>query len=479
MPEQPSSLPSTLRVRPSWYFISAIVLFLCLCQQGQSQGIPESAHVNLYFPHLAYGGDSSSHWEVTITASNSSRSEADLTLGFYNDEGVSFPIHFPQGLRSRMTVNLMPSHTTSFTSIPSQHKRITGWAYGYSDVPVLVHIVLRQLRNGLPIQAVTISPTVPALSHTFQVGPKATLVIANVATETAIDVPVALFDAKGDLVGSHLIQITSKGHHSETIHSLFPAVKTSELEFMGLISIGPSAVIGSLCPSCNPRGIDLRTHIAWAYESDDREILTGLPKGAVSFPKSHHDEIWLAFHQTLRSSNNFTQEIPSNLKLTISTDQEVNAFARNGNEIGITLGLAELLGDSPSELAFVIGHELGHIYQQRTQSNAFDENREHDADFWGVLLSLGAGYDPYGAAGALAKLAMATGRASLTNQFFEDVPIANAHQSFNTRLSKLFDKISFACTSSVDMAQFCSAYKTIVHPHLPDVSPLTIKDRIE
>ena len=31
----------------------------------------------------------------------------------------------------------------------------------------------------------------------------------------------------------------------------------------------------------------------------------------------------------------------------------------------MTLALAELISDSPSELASVIGHEFGHIYQVR------------------------------------------------------------------------------------------------------------------
>ena len=69
---------------------------------------------------------------------------------------------------------------------------------------------------------------------------------------------------------------------------------------------------------------------------------------------------------------------------------------------------------------------------------------------------------------------MATGRAALTDQIFEDLPVADAHQSFNTRLSKLYDKITFLCSGQAK--EQCQDYKTLVHPHLPDVSPLSLSD---
>ena len=49
-----------------------------------------------------------------------------------------------------------------------------------------------------------------------------------------------------------------------------------------------------------------------------------------------------------------------NVYLTIITDRTVNAYARNGEEVGFSMGLAELIGDSRSEIAAVIGHEFGH-----------------------------------------------------------------------------------------------------------------------
>ncbi len=138
----------------------------------------------------------------------------------------------------------------------------------------------------------------------------------------------------------------------------------------------------------------------------------------------------------------FTQPI----ELRIDGTREVNALAGNGEYIQINLALAELISDSPSELAFAIGHELGHIYQQRTGLLIFEQaNREADADFWGTLISFAAGYDPYAAAGTLSKLAMATGTSSLVGQLFEDLEADVAHRSFSTRITTVFSQLVATC----------------------------------
>ena len=86
----------------------------------------------------------------------------------------------------------------------------------------------------------------------------------------------------------------------------------------------------------------------------------------------------------------------------------MNAYANpSTNTIVIGLGLAELIGDSPSELAHLIGHELGHLYQA-SYGLKFDSNAELDADIFGFFAATGAGYDPYGAAGWLGKAMMMT-----------------------------------------------------------------------
>ncbi len=139
--------------------------------------------------------------------------------------------------------------------------------------------------------------------------------------------------------------------------------------------------------------------------------------------------------------------------------------------IADTLGLSELISDSPSELAAVLGHELGHVFQQRRGRRIFDStNAEFDADVWGLFLALYGGYDPYGAAGAMAKLAMVTGTAGLIQQFEQQLA-PDAHKSFNTRLELLFDGLVNACKA---VPEPCRSYKGLFHPDFPDSAPLSI-----
>ena len=158
--------------------------------------------------------------------------------------------------------------------------------------------------------------------------------------------------------------------------------------------------------------------------------------------------------------------------LQILGGHDVNAFAKSGTTVAVTIGLSQLISDSPSELAFALAHEVGHIYQQQHGGKTeFHPNPEFDADVWGALLSMSAGFDPYAAAGTLAKLSMATGTASLLSQF-EDQLSGDAHRSFNERLDNIFDNLVAACNSSDAMRQTCATYKGVFHPNLPEVAPL-------
>lgn len=85
-----------------------------------------------------------------------------------------------------------------------------------------------------------------------------------------------------------------------------------------------------------------------------------------------------------------------------NTTGQINSFANSSaNEVHIFMNLAELISDSEKELAFVVGHELGHIIQNRIQQLAFvPTNIEEDANEYGLFLSILAGYDPYAGVGA-------------------------------------------------------------------------------
>ena len=79
--------------------------------------------------------------------------------------------------------------------------------------------------------------------------------------------------------------------------------------------------------------------------------------------------------------------------LVISDSDVINAYASNGS-ITITMGMLKFL-KSKDELAFVIGHEMGHVLLSHLSGQMSDDSRIHEAnaDKFGTFLVLRAGYD--------------------------------------------------------------------------------------
>ena len=118
------------------------------------------------------------------------------------------------------------------------------------------------------------------------------------------------------------------------------------------------------------------------------------------------------------------------------------------NKVHIFMNIAELMSDSESELAFVIAHELGHIIQGQGTGHGpsylhfVPTDIEWDADIWGLWLSLGAGYDPYGGTGALGRLYTVDQQLLAPN--FDGIS-GDAHGSLTQRLGVIFSELQWAC----------------------------------
>ncbi len=250
-------------------------------------------------------------------------------------------------------------------------------------------------------------------------------------------------------------------HRSFTVSQIFPGLSTA---FRGSVAIFNSTTIAA-------------NFVVWTLSSDSG-VLSSYPPSGLNWPVSQYERIWKVWQKVLNASGSLVSfgTTPPSLVVDFSTDK-INSFAAPAqNEVHIFMNLAELISDSESELSFVVAHELGHIIQARIGKLVFvPSNIEFDADQYGMLLSLVAGYDPYGAAGALAKLAMASGDAALLNQNFDNlVSLAgiDPHGSFNNRLAVIFASMQQMCT--IPQAQnFCAQYKGLIHPHLPPIAPLS------
>lgn len=131
-------------------------------------------------------------------------------------------------------------------------------------------------------------------------------------------------------------------------------------------------------------------------------------------------------------------------RFAVNDSDHVNAFAAPGGYIIVTKGMMNLL-QNESELAGVLGHEIGHVVRKHhlnairkgaymnllgagaagatagsrggelvnalvgptkeLYSRGLDKDDEYDADRIGVVLATRAGYDPWGLAAALQTLA--------------------------------------------------------------------------
>lgn len=167
-------------------------------------------------------------------------------------------------------------------------------------------------------------------------------------------------------------------------------------------------------------------------------------------------------------------------KFFLVKDDSINAFATPGGYIYVHKGLTDLMGYDEAMLAGVIAHEIGHAtdrhvakgYEkastggvaigllgailggksQKKQDQAqlitnllasagslmylkYNRDQEEWADRYGVELTHGAGYDPYGMTRGLAALEAVHGSSSKTENFFESHPPNRARVERTERLA--------------------------------------------
>jgi predicted Zn-dependent protease len=145
----------------------------------------------------------------------------------------------------------------------------------------------------------------------------------------------------------------------------------------------------------------------------------------------------------------FSGVAPGQYRFTVLNSAVENAFASPGGYVYITRQLMALM-DNEAELAFALGHEVGHVAGNHAQAResyarrsnvwgvlgailgsvvgggmgsavaqmaqsrsqlatlSFSRNQEYQADTLGMRYMIGAGYDPVGASGVLAAITRAS-----------------------------------------------------------------------
>jgi hypothetical protein len=424
---------------------------------------PTGAHVNLYFPHLADGGPTFGQWQTSLEFVNPSPTlTAHVQLNLYGDEGFPLSLDFGSGAHPLHTFTVPAGGTTILRSTIASNFIVTGQAVATSDIPLQGTVLFRNIVNSMPSVELSAPATLPTSKYLSLATHDMGVALANISG-SAKSFQVAAVDSSGTVLASTMIGVAGLGHKSFNLFQVLPSLAA---DFSGSIVITPQIPGDQV--------------LAWTLNVD-RGLISTLPSGPLEWPVSHPDRIQLVFKRLLGVAPALLAGLGNNLSLqtapnlVISADISVNAFANSKDTVQINLALSELVSDSPSELAFLVAHELAHIAQIRSGALTVllpndATNKEADADLIAMILVLSAGYDPDGAAGAIGKLMMANGSAGLVSQFFDN--LSDTTVAFSpARINSMLGVINSAC-SYATMSGYCAPYKATIHPHFPGSAPL-------
>jgi hypothetical protein len=442
----------------------SVLVLLGISAALQAQFDPAGTQVISYFPQLADGGPPSQQWVTSLTFVNPHPIfPADAVVFFNDDDGKPLSLDFGNGPVSTFNFSVGSQGSVTFTSTGVSPTTITGWATVVSSVPLQGVVQFRTSANGVPQQGVSAQST-PA-SGLFRSPATATtgVAIANTYSDSKIRVSISVLDADGNQIYTKAVSLPGFGHQSFTLNTMFPSL--------------PATFRGSVLISAD---LD-QTLVAWTLSSDGGVLSSYPPSGAAS-PVSSFEYIFKVWAKTVAAAPVLSSALngkivlgsPPDLSQDFATNS-INAFADTAqNQVHVVMNMAELVGDSESEMAFLIGHEVAHIIQAHTGHTIFNtSDYEREADEISLALAMLAGYDPYAAAGAVGKLIMASGNPGLIDPGFDRLSSRNLvpQTSFKDRLGAIYSEVQNLC-SMTQFQEYCSVYKSLVHPEFPPSAPL-------
>jgi hypothetical protein len=376
----------------------------------------------------------------------------------FGNDGQPLALDLGGGGKSVQAVTVPPSGSVTLRSAISFPTTYTGYAFAASDLPVQATVLFRRIINGVPQAEISAAATLPSEQYVSPATRDLGVAMVNLY-DASKSFQITALDSNGITVGTSAVNLAAHQHLSFNLSDRIPSLPAS---FTGSVKIVPSAVAAD-------------QFLAWTLNAD-RGLVASLPPGRLAWPISHADRIWLVYRKLVAAApaalaslaiNDVNLNAPGVVALAISAEQVINAFGRPG-VVQIDLSLSQLISDSPSELAFIVGHELGHVAQFQHGKTLTVPDAEQDADLFAMTLMVLAGFDPYAGAGALSKLNMVSGKAGLLATTFDD--LADPHSSFTTRLDSMFSDVSQTCAQSA-LSGLCGAYKLAVHPNFPASAP--------
>ena len=463
-------IPSLVACIVAWVLAvpSIAMLFPALAFGQANWALPGTARSWTYFPQIAdglIGGDNG--WTTTITLTNPSNLfDVSGSIWFSNPAGEPWQLSFGSGHSSLLDFSLGLLQTTEYTTsgigFDDRDALRVGSATVQADGPVLAVATYSRIIEGRPVFSVGVPAVLPSPQHTYSATRSTGIALRNpYAGDYELTVVVRAFGNDGRLAGLGFVSVPPRGQRSFSLwEEIDPELPQ---DFLGTII---------LSSTYDPDP----SYFAALVLREDQGVYSALPNGSVARPLQHEIVIDDIFKRIQREAADDVWDFPDpeDIELNIEYSDEFNAYGGHDG-IEFHVPLSSSLRDSESEIAFVVAHEIGHVYQSRTGNLDWHQNRELDADAWGVLLSFFAGYDPYGAAGALAKMNMVLGTADLATQqgrqfeylleFLTAGGEYSLHGSFNERLDHIYRFIRYACEKLPDL---CESYRNAFHPSFPD-----------
>ena len=455
--------------------------------QMHAQFLTVQSQADLYVAHVTDGGPASNRWTTQFRFVNSGSytgSPANGTIYFYGDDGSPLMVDFGSGSFSAFTISVPVGGAARIETSGNSPTVREGFVRMVFDSPVQVTAEFRDFLNGQFANGASVNGTTPASGFWYFADAYTGIAIAN-PNNFAVNCSGSFFDPNGNVTATNTSIAVPPLHHIA-------------FTLGGYLSLSPSAV-GSFQLRCadtfgEPAGI-----VSLGTAGNAKGITSSLPDSALATPIHHGEDIEKAFNYAVKliktspSLSQYASLVGQPQLIVASDDTQINACATrpqspspcNGpvGTVKVWLSLAELLADSPSELAFVIAHELGHVVQLHlgnqtslqmiSPPSSFNQTIETDADLFGFEVVLAAGYDPYGIAGALGKLMMITGNSTINQQYEADIQAllgTDLHTSVLNRLNNLYNTIQIVCQAT---PAACQSYRSQFHPDFPVWAPLS------
>ena len=416
---------------------------------------PETAEVDLYFAQIADGGPANIYWQTTLMFQNpSTTTTAFIDIFFQDDNGNPLNLNFGSGAADHLSISVPPGGLRVFRTTPGA-QTVSGWCDAYSDIPVVGTATYRRYDNGVPALEVANSNTLPAISYASYAARDLAVAIANPYSISST-VTATVFDSEGAQMGTPVsVTMPAWGHTSFLLNERFPNLSSS---FQGTLSLDAGAGPGYFA--------------ALTLNVSAANLLTALPSGRFAWPEDQFDRMWKLYLTMLDSARGLYTIGTVTLDLTASG--QVSAYTTFApTTIHMDYATAELI-DSDAELAFIFGHELGHVVQQ-SQGTTFNTNAELDADTHGTLFLLGALYEPYAASGLFGRMQMLSNVPGVLGNILRDTSAPTQHASFSARIDNVMTVLQTGCSGG--NATLCAALRNILHPDAPPTLPLRIPRR--